>query len=66
MGGIRWNLDGWAKAFVEPERDGSVATGIAEMTRVVLPTAPMRSVSSVGNVADVARQLVADPAYQLK
>ena len=66
MGGIRWNLDGWAKAFVGPERDGSVATGIAEMTRVVLPTAPMRSISSVGNTAEVARQLVADPAYQLK
>ena len=66
MGGIRWNLDGWAKAFVEPQRGGSVATGLREMTRVVLPMAPMRNVSSVPNAADIVRQLVADPAYQLK
>ena len=66
MGGIRWNLDGWARAFVEPGRGGSAATGLPEMTRVVLPMVPMRNIASAANAAEVARQLVADPAYQLK
>ena len=66
MGGIRWNLDKWAKAYVDPERGLTVAAGVPEMTRVVLPMAPLRTVASFDNPADIARQLVVDPAYQLK
>ena len=57
MGGIRWNLDKWAKDF---------GTGVPEMTRVILPMAPMTAVASADNPADIVRQLVVDPAYQLK
>ncbi|MCY7386743.1 MAG: DUF1800 domain-containing protein [Burkholderiales bacterium] len=66
MGGIRWNLDNWAKGFVDVERGRSVASGVPEMTRVVLPMAPLRIVASTDNPADLVRQLVTDPAYQLK
>ena len=66
MGGIRWNLDKWATGFVELERGRTIATGIPEMTRVVLPMAPLRNVASMENPADIVRQLVGDPAYQLK
>ena len=66
MGGIRWNLDKWAKGFVDTERGRSAATGLPEMTRVVLPMAPSQMLASVDNPADVVRQLVIDPAYQLK
>ena len=66
MGGIRWNLDKWANGFVGTERGRSLATDLPEMTRVVLPMAPLRTVASIENPADVVRQLVLDPAYQLK
>ena len=66
MGGIRWNLDKWAQGFVEPGHGRTVAAGVPEMTRVVLPMAPLQKVAIAGNPADVVRQLVTDPAYQLK
>jgi uncharacterized protein (DUF1800 family) len=57
MGGIRWNLDKWAKGF---------ADYVPEMMRVVLPMAPQRAIAQSDNPADVVRLLVTDPAYQLK
>ena len=66
MGGIRWNLDNWAKGYVDIERGASAATGMPEMTRVILPMAPLHLVAKFDNPADVVRQLVLDPAYQLK
>ena len=66
MGGIRWNLDNWTKGFVDAPRGLSVATGVPQMTRVVLPMAPMRPLIRNDNPADLVRQLVTDPAYQLK
>jgi uncharacterized protein (DUF1800 family) len=57
MGGIRWNLDKWAKSF---------ADDAPAMTRVVLPMAPQRAIARLDNPADLVRQLVTDPAYQLK
>ncbi len=66
MDGIRWNLDKWASGFVDTERGRSLATGLPEMARVVLPMAPLRTVAGIENPADVVRQLVIDPAYQLK
>jgi hypothetical protein len=57
MGGIRWNLDKWAKSF---------PGGVSEMTRVILPTAPMTAATSAINPADIVRQLVTDPTFQLK
>ena len=66
MGGIHWNLDKWAKGFVDTERGLSAASGVPELTRVVLPMAPLRAVARKENPADLVRQLVVDPAYQLK
>ena len=66
MGGIRWNLDKWAKGFIDAEPGRSVSTGVPEMTRVILPMAPLNAVARLDNPADVVRQLVIDPAYQLK
>ena len=66
MGGIHWNLDKWAANFVDAERGRSVASGVPEMTRVVLPMAPLRALARNDNPADLVRQLVVDPAYQLK
>ena len=66
MGGIHWNLDKWAKGFVDSEHGLSVASGVPEMTRVVLPMAPLRALARNDNPAELVRQLVVDPAYQLK
>jgi hypothetical protein len=66
MGGIRWNLDKWANGFVDAEHGRNVATGMPAMTRVVLPMAPLHVVARADKPADVVRQLVIDPAYQLK
>ena len=66
MGGIRWNLDKWANSFVETGRGNSVIKGMPELTRVVLPMAPLVAVAETDSPADVVRQLVIDPAYQLK
>ncbi len=63
MGGIRWNLDKWAAGF------GASGSGFQDMSRVVLAIAPAANAmdeKARGNPADWARQLVADPAYQLK
>jgi len=66
MGGIRWNLDKWANGFVETGRGNTGATGMPALTRVVLPMAPLVAVADTESPADVVRQLVNDPAYQLK
>ena len=66
MGGIRWNLDKWAKGYVDTERGQSTTTNLSEMTRVILPMAPLQMVAKFDNPADVVRQLVIDPSYQLK
>lgn len=66
MGGIRWNLDKWAKGYVDTERGQSTTTNLSEMTRVILPMAPLNMVAKFDNPADVVRQLVIDPSYQLK
>jgi hypothetical protein len=69
MGGIRWNLDKWAAGF---SGDGKSADGLQNMTRVVLamaPQNPLTPTTLAGNLvspSDLARQLVRDPAYQLK
>jgi len=63
MGGIRWNLEKWAAGFV---RDGRNAEGRESMTRVVLAMAPQSPPAATEKPADWARQLVTDPAYQLK
>jgi len=63
MGGIRWNLDKWAEGFVQPGRTDEAREA---MTRVVLAMAPQNSSRASEKPADWARQLVADPAYQLK
>jgi uncharacterized protein (DUF1800 family) len=68
MGGIQWNLDAWSKRYVE--RRGS--DGVEDLTRMVVAIAPQNSGEKAGGatannaVADWVRQLVADPAYQLK
>lgn len=63
MGGIRWNLDKWAAQFA---KGGNKPDAVANMTRVVLAMAPQGAAAVTDNPADWARQLVADPAYQLK
>lgn len=70
MGGIRWNLDQWSNAYVAQQgasgsKDGT-KDGLKDMTRVVLAIAPQRATDLPEKPADWARQLVADPAYQLK
>jgi uncharacterized protein (DUF1800 family) len=62
MGGIRWNLDQWSNAYVAQRG----ASGLQDMTRVVLAMAPQKSAELPEKPADWARQLVTDPAYQLK
>ncbi len=67
MGGIKWNLDAWSHHFVEQRG----ATAKQDMTQVLLAMAPQATSQSVSQSAsykpaDWVRQLVADPAYQLK
>ncbi len=67
MGGIKWNLDAWSHHFVEQRG----VTAKQDMTQVLLAIAPQAASQSTpqpvsDNPADWARQLVADPAYQLK
>jgi hypothetical protein len=68
MGGIQWNLDAWSKRYVEQR--GSA--GLEDLTRMVVAIAPQTGSTKVSGadgsvaVADWVRQLVADPAYQLK
>ncbi len=63
MGGIRWNLDKWSNQFAKA---GAPSEARARMTRQVLAMAPQNQPPASDNPADWARQLVADPAYQLK
>jgi uncharacterized protein (DUF1800 family) len=68
MGGIQWNLDAWSKRYVEQRGNA----GLEDLTRTVVAIAPqaggVKASVAEGNVAvaDWVRQLVADPAYQLK
>jgi uncharacterized protein (DUF1800 family) len=61
MAALNWNLERWSERFA----DGQGLEGPQDMARVVLALAP-REVPSGVAPADWARQLVADPAYQLK
>jgi len=75
MGGITWNLNAWTQRFVDQRGPNAMQ----DMTRLVLAIppqtaspAPMLTLASsavdpaTNKAADWARQLVADPAYQLK
>jgi uncharacterized protein (DUF1800 family) len=67
MGGIKWNLDAWSSRYVEQRG----VTAKQDMTQVLLAMAPQgapqaASQSASEKPADWVRQLVADPAYQLK
>ena len=66
MGGIKWNLDAWSQRFAEQRG----ANAKQDMTRVVLAMMPQTASSTpdkpTDKPADWARQLVGDPAYQLK
>ncbi len=66
MGGIRWNLDKWTEAAVGKVDKPMPVAQLADMTRVVLAMPPQQAVADAAMPADWARQLVADPAYQLK
>ena len=66
MGGIRWNLDKWSEAAVGKVDKPMPVAQLADMTRVVLAMPPQHAVADSAMPADWARQLVADPAYQLK
>ena len=62
MGGIRWNLDKWADAAAGEKN----TAGAERLTQLVLAIAPQSDLPTNAKPADWARQLVADPAYQLK
>ena len=63
MGGIKWNLDAWSNRYVEQRG----ATAKQDMTRVLLAIAPQGATQiTAEKPSDWVRQLVADPAYQLK
>lgn len=62
MGTVNWNLDKWALHYQQTR--GSAA--LQDLTRVVLAIAPQAAFSVSENPSDWVRQLVADPAYQLK
>ena len=75
MGGIKWNLNAWTQRFVDQRGPNAMQ----DMTRLVLAIppqtaspAPMLTLASsavdpaTNKAADWARQLVANPAYQLK
>jgi uncharacterized protein (DUF1800 family) len=63
MGGIKWNLEAWSSRYVEQRG----VTAKQDMTRVLLAMAPQPATQiTAEKPADWARQLVADPAYQLK
>ena len=71
MGGIKWNLEAWSSRYVEQRG----ITAKQDMARVLLALAPQASTQtatqtatpeSAEKPADWVRQLVADPAYQLK
>jgi uncharacterized protein (DUF1800 family) len=63
MGGIRWNLDQWAEPLASNEKGEAGSTRLA---RVVLAVAPQSELPAQAKPADWVRQLVLDPAYQLK
>lgn len=62
MGTLNWNLDKWATQYQQAHG----ANTREDLTRVVLAIAPQSAITVSENPADWVRQLVADPAYQLK
>ncbi|MBL8515091.1 MAG: DUF1800 domain-containing protein [Betaproteobacteria bacterium] len=65
MGGIRWNLDKWA-AGVAGAKDAAGAQKLSRLLLAVAPQSELPELSNGAKPADWARQLVLDPAYQLK
>ena len=60
MGGIRFHPDRWARQFRQQDREMAV-------TRTVLAMAPHNAPAAKGgDVKELVKYLVADPAYQLK
>jgi uncharacterized protein (DUF1800 family) len=66
MGGIRWNLDKWADGVAKSASNDKSPVGAERMSRLLLAIAPQSELSANAKPADWARQLVLDPAYQLK
>ena len=62
MGTVNWNLDKWASNYQQAHGPST----LQDLTRVVLAIAPQAPLAPAENPADWVRQLVADPAYQLK
>ncbi len=62
LGGLKWNVGAWSDSYVKQHG----ADAMKNMARVVLALAPQASQNAVETPADWARQLIADPAYQLK
>lgn len=60
MGGIRFHPDRWARQFRPQDRE-------LDVTRTVLAMAPHNALAAKGgDVNELVKHLVADPAYQLK
>lgn len=62
MGTVNWNLDKWALNYQQAHGSST----LQDLTRVVLAIAPQAPLAPTENPSDWVRQLVADPAYQLK
>jgi uncharacterized protein (DUF1800 family) len=60
LGGIRFRPDQWARQFSSQDREKSVTRTVLAMAPQIAPTA------KVGDVNELLKHLVADPAYQLK
>lgn len=65
MAALNWNLERWSAAYADAGKDGKGLEGPGGMAKVVLAVSP-RQMPAGAKPADWARQLVADPAYQLK
>lgn len=61
MSNVRWDLNQWASRYAVGKSPGSAA----DMSKILLAMAP-REMPTAGTPAEWARQLVTDPAYQLK
>ncbi len=66
MGNLRWNIDKWAEANAGKMDQPVPVAQFAGMTRTVLAMPPQIAQAETAMPADWLRQLVADPAYQLK
>lgn len=63
MGGIRWDIDKWAAPYADSR---NLENPQREMSLVLLAVTPSNALATTKNPADWARDLVRDPAYQLK